>query len=52
MLVIKVITLPVYTRTQGYLMGTNQDIKVGCQLAPYTWGDNEGSLGLSYTVVQ
>lgn len=42
--VIKVITLPVYSRAQGLLMGTNQDIKICCQLGLKAWGDNKGGL--------
>lgn len=50
--VIKVITLPVYSRAQGLLMGTNQDIKTCCQLSLKAWGDNEGALESSFSSVQ
>lgn len=50
--VIKVITLPVYSRAQGLLMGTNQDIKACCQLGLKVWGDNEGGLELGFSSTQ
>ena len=50
--VIKVITLPVYSRAQGLLMGANQDIKTCCQLGLKAWGDNEGDLESGFSFIQ
>lgn len=50
--VIKVISLPVYSRAQGLLMGANQDIKTCCQLNLKAWGDNEGGLESGFSSVQ
>lgn len=50
--VIKVITLPVYSRAQGLLIGTNQDRKTRCQLGLKVWGDNEGVLESDFGSVQ